>query len=130
MTRTTRTFSDLDLNFTKHPVTDDVALKFDENAIKQSVKNLIFTNHYEKPFHPEIGSEIRALLFEPFSPMLTHTMRQAIINTISNYEPRVRLIDVEVLASPDTNSLYVTIEFVIVNTIRPITLNLVLERSR
>jgi len=130
MARITRTFSDLDLNFTKHPVTDDVTLKFDENAIKQSVKNLVYINHYEKPFHPEIGSEVRALLFEPFSPMLTHMMRQAITNTITNYEPRVRLIDVEVLASPDTNSLYVTIEFTIINTIRPITLNLVLERTR
>jgi phage baseplate assembly protein W len=130
MARTTRTFSDLDLNFTKHPVTNDVSVRFDENAIKQSVKNLIFTNHYEKPFHPEIGSEVRALLFEPFSPMLSHTLKQAIINTISNYEPRVRLYDVEVLASPDTNSIYVTLEFVIVNTTRPITLNLVLERTR
>lgn len=126
----TRTFTDLDLNFTKHPVTDDVAVKYDEEAIKQSVKNLVLTNHYERPFHPEIGSEVKALMFEPATPMTGILLKQAIINTINNYEPRVVLLDVKVLAAIDNNSIYITIEFRIINTTRPITVNLVLERTR
>ena len=128
--RNTRTFSDLDLNFTKHPATGDVVLKYDEQAIKQSVKNLVLTSHYERPFHPEIGSQIRALLFEPATPMLAITLKQAIMNTINTFEPRVKLIDVIITLSPDMNSIYTTIEFTIINTTRPITLSLVLERTR
>ena len=130
MARQTRTFSDLDLNFKSHPATGDVTMKYDENAIKQSIKNLVMTNHYERPFHPEIGSQVRSLLFEPASPMLAITLKQAITNTINTFEPRVKLQDVNVTASPDLNQLYVTIEFTIINTTRPLTMSLVLERTR
>jgi phage baseplate assembly protein W len=130
MARNTRTFTDLDLNFTRHPITDDVSVKFDEQAIKQSVKNLVLTNHYERPFHPEIGSEVKALLFEPANPMTSIMLKQAIVNTINNYEPRVRLIDVIVRGSIDNNTIYVSIEFTIINTTSPITVDLVLERTR
>lgn len=130
MARNTRTFSDLDFNFMANPVTGDITRKFDENAIKQSVKNLIMTQNYERPFHSEIGSPVRGLLFEPATPMLSIMMKQAIIDTITNFEPRVKLIDVIVTLSPDNNELYVSIEFVIVNTTTPLSLNLVLERTR
>lgn len=130
MARQTRTFSDLDLNFKSHPATGDVTMKYDENAIKQSIKNLVMTNHYERPFHPEIGSQVRALLFEPASPMLAITLKQAITNTINTFEPRVKLQDVIVTSSPDLNRLYVTIEFTIINTTSPLTMSLVLERTR
>lgn len=130
MARATKTFSDLDFNFIANPATGDVARKFDENAIKQSVKNLILTSNYEKPFHPEIGSQINSLLFEPFSPMLQAVMVEAIKNTIINYEPRVSLLNVTVNANPDNNSLYVSIIFKIINTETPISVDLVLERTR
>lgn len=130
MARQTRTFSDLDLNFKSHPVTNDVTVKYDENAIKQSIKTLVMTNHYERPFHPEIGSQVRALLFEPATPMLAITLKQAIMNTITAFEPRVKLEDVLITLSPDLNRLYVTIEFTIINTTRPISMSLVLERTR
>lgn len=130
MARNTRTFSDIDLNFMPNPVTGDIFKKLDENAIKQSVKNLVMTNHYERPFHPEIGSQIRALLFEPASPMLSVVLRRAIIDTINNFEPRVVLIDVDVNLRPDNNAVDVTIVFRIVNTERPITISLVLDRTR
>ena len=130
MARQTRTFSDLDLNFKSHPATGDVTMKYDENAIKQSIKNLVMTNHYERPFHPEIGSQVRSLLFEPASPMLAITLKQAITNTINTFEPRVKLQDVNVTSSPDLNQLYVTIEFTIINTTSPLTMSLVLERTR
>ena len=130
MARNTRTFSDLDLNFAPHPVTGDLTQKYDENAIKQAVKNLLQIRHYEKPFHSEIGSPLRELLFEPITPLTEKMARRAIIDIISNFEPRVQLIDVNVIASEDNNSLYINVDFRIVNTERPITLDFVLERTR
>ena len=126
----TRTFSDIDLNFTKHPVTGDLVRKFDEESIKQSVKSLILTQNYERPFHSEIGSQIRGLLFEPATPMLTALLKRAISDTIINFEPRVNLIDVLVRLSPDTNEVYVTIEFTIINTVRPLVVTMILTRTR
>ena len=87
MARNSRIFADLDINFRKHPATDDVTMRYDEEAIKQSIKNLVMTNHYERPFHPEIGSQLRALLFEPASPLLVISLKQSITNTINNFEP-------------------------------------------
>jgi hypothetical protein len=130
MARNTRTFTDLDLNFLAHPVTKDVTTKVDEQAIKGSVRNLILTSNYEKPFHPEIGSPIKSLLFEPATPLLPILIQRAIHQTIDNFEPRVQLTDVVANLSPDSNSIYVTVEFVIVNTTRPITIDLILYRTR
>jgi phage baseplate assembly protein W len=130
MARNTRIFSDLDLNFTAHPVTKDITRRYDENAIKTSLKNLILTRNFERPFHSELGSPINALLFEPPSPMLNITLQRAIVDVVNNFEPRVDLLDVSVLSSPDENSLYVTITFKIVNTQQPLTLDLTLERTR
>jgi len=130
MARNTRTFSDLDLNFHPHPVTGDLTQKYDENAIKQSIKNLLQIRHYEKPFHSEIGSPLRELLFEQFNPLTEKMARRAIIDIISNFEPRVYILDVEVIASDENNSLYINVVFRIVNTERPITLDFLLERTR
>lgn len=130
MARNTRIFSDLDLNFTAHPVTGDISRKYDDNAIKQSVKNLLLTKNFERPFHSEIGSPIRALLFELPGPMFTVMLQRSIIDVINNFEPRVEILDVRVNDSIDTNSVYITLEFKIVNTERPITLDLALERTR
>lgn len=129
-TRNTRTYTDLDLNFFAHPATGDISKKYDENAIKQSVKNLIMTNHYERPFHPEIGSQVMGLLFENDSPMLQATLERAITYTIENFEPRVKLISVQVSLNPDNNAAYVSITFKIVNTERPITVDFTLQRTR
>lgn len=130
MARNTRTFTDLDLNFIANPVTGDVSRKYDENAIKQSIKNLVMTNHYEKPFHPEIGSQVMALLFEPASPFLQVTLQRAIVNTITNFEPRVRILSVDVELSPDTNTAYVSVNFRITNTEKPLTVDFTLQRTR
>jgi phage baseplate assembly protein W len=130
MARNTRTFSDLDLNFTAHPVTKDITLKYDENAVKQALKNLLQIRHYEKPFQSNLGSPLRELLFEPITPLTELMAKRSIIDLISNFEPRVDLIDVNVIASEENNSLYVNIVFKIVNTERPITLEFLLERTR
>ena len=130
MARNTRIYSDLDFMFTAHPVTKDVVRRYDENEVKTALKNLILTRNYERPFHSEIGSPIRALLFEPASPMLNVTLKRAIIDVVNNFEPRVVLTDVQVNSSPDTNSIYVTLYFKLQNTERPLTLELTLERTR
>jgi phage baseplate assembly protein W len=130
MARNTRIFSDLDLNFTAHPVTKDISRRYDENAIKASLKNLILTSNYERPFHSEIGSQVRALLFEPATPMTRALLERSIEDLVTNFEPRVQLINVQADVSEDNNAVYVSVEFKIVNTERPLTLELVLERTR
>lgn len=130
MARNTRTFSDFNFNFTKHPATMDVAMKYDEEAIKASVRNLVLTQNYERPFHSEIGSQIRGLLFEPATPMLNVMLKQAITDTINNFEPRVRLEEVQVVLSPNENLVNVSIYFTIINTTRPLQVDLILTRTR
>lgn len=130
MERNTRTFTDLDLNFLAHPVTKDVTAKTDEQAVKSAVRNLILTSNYEKPFHPEIGSPIKSLLFEQATPLLPVLIQKAIRQTINNFEPRVRLTNVIANLSADTNDVYVTVEFTLINTTSPISVNVVLNRTR
>lgn len=130
MAKNTRTFSDLDLNFTKNPVTKDVSRRYDEDAVKNSLKNLILTNNYERPFHSEIGSPIRKLLFEPASPMLGAMLKQSIGDVIRNFEPRVQIIDIICIVAQDEYTIDVSIEFTILNTTAPITLDLTLQRTR
>jgi phage baseplate assembly protein W len=121
-------------NFTEQPFRysnpADIVKRYDEQAIKASVRNLIMTVNYERPFHPEIGSQINNLLFEPATPMLSALLEQAIRNTIDNFEPRVDLTDVTAFIDGDSNSVEVTIQFTILNTQTPQILNLVLERTR
>ena len=130
MPSSTRQFADLDLNFTPHPETGDVGFKKDENAIKQAVKNLVLTQNFERPFHSEIGSSLRSLLFEPATPMTKEILRKTISDTITNFEPRVDLIDVEIRYTLDDTAVDVRIVFKIRNTFTPIDVNLTLERTR
>jgi len=130
MAHNSRTFTDIDLNFLAHPVTKDVTVKTNEQAIKSSIRNLILTSNYEKPFHPEIGSQINSLLFEPATPMLPIMLKKAIEFTIYNFEPRVNLTNVSTILSEDENSINVSIEFVIINTSTPVGLDLILYRTR
>lgn len=130
MPSSTRQFADLDLNFTPHPVTGDVGFKKDENAVKQAVKNLVLTQNFERPFHSEIGSSLRSLLFEPATPMTKEILRKTISDTITNFEPRVELIDVEIRYKLDDTAVDVRVIFKIVNTFTPIDVNLTLERTR
>jgi len=130
MAHNTRTFSDIDLHFNMHPVTHDITRRLDENSVKHAIKNLILTRNYERPFHSEIGSPIRGLLFEPMTPFTAAIVQRSIIDLISNFEPRVVLIAVDVIPSEENNSLYINIIFKIVNTERPLTLELILERTR
>lgn len=130
MAKNTRIFSDLDFNFTLNPVTHDVTRRYDEDAIKSSLKNLILTGNFERPFHSEIGSPIKKLLFEPATPMLGAMLKRAILDTINSFEPRVNVRDIMVVTNPDNYSIDVSIEFTILNTTAPVTLDITLQRTR
>ena len=94
-TRSARVFKDLDLDFQQNTATKDIQKMLDVESVKRSVKNLINLNHYEKPFHPEIGSNLRGMLFENISPQMTHFIGKQIELLIKNYEPRCRLVQVK-----------------------------------
>ena len=129
--RSTRIYSDLGLSFEKNDATKDLIVKKDVDAVKQSVRNLILTNHYERPFHPEIGSSVTALLFEPMNPITANVLQRAVTEVIENFEPRARLVSVIASAVPDRNSYEITISFYVVNVPGElITLTTMLERSR
>ena len=130
MPRPDKIFSDLDLSFNKHPVTGDIGAKFNEQAVKNSIKNLVLTRHYERPFRSEIGSNIDNMLFELATPALAAILKQEIINLIRNFEPRVDQLEVEVSFSPDNNYFLVKIIFTIVMTTSPIVLEFTLDRTR
>jgi phage baseplate assembly protein W len=125
-----RTFRDLDLNFSIHPIRKDINTHKNEYAIINSVKNLVLTNHYERPFQPEIGSNIRRLLFENVDAVTASQIEREIVETISNFEPRVQVSKVTVVASPDENGFKVNLEFFVINNANPITINFFLERIR
>lgn len=125
-----RTFKDLDLNFNIHPVKKDINTHNNEYAVINSVKNLVLTNHYERPFQPEIGSNIRKLLFENVDSITAARIEREIEETIENFEPRARISKITVLASPDENGFKVEMEFFIINNADPITINFFLQRIR
>ena len=113
--RSSRIYKDLNLNFSANPVTGDVTNVTDVNAVKRSVRNLLLTNHYDKPFHPEIGSNVTALLFENFGPITGNQLSRTIEELISNFEPRARVETVECSPVPDTNTYDVRIYFYVQN---------------
>lgn len=112
------------------PNTADLPVKTNDNAIKNAVKNLILTRHYERHFHSEIGSTVNDLLFELMTPGLLAVLNQEIRDVITNFEPRVELLDVNTVFNYDRNAVDITILFRIINTTRPITLQFTLERTR
>lgn len=125
-----RQFSDLDLNFNIHPIKKDIIRLTNERAVVSSIKNLLLTNYYERPFQPYIGSNIRALLFEPLDNITATNIERAIQQTIENFEPRARLLVVQVVPDPDNNAFGVYMEFKIQNVSDPVSVNFLLERIR
>ena len=125
-----RTYKDLDLNFKIHPIKKDITKKIGEYAIINSVKNLVSTNFYERPFRPEIGSGVRSLLFEMVDTIVAAQIERAISEVIENFEPRVRVTRVVASPSPDENLYNVRMDFFIINNPNPISIDFFLERIR
>ena len=113
--RSSRVYKDLNLNFSTNPITQDVTTVTDVNAVKRSVRNLLLTNHYDRPFHPEIGSNVQALLFENFGPITGNQLSRTIEELIANFEPRARVENVECFPLPNTNTYDIRIYFYIEN---------------
>lgn len=130
-------FVDLDFGFAQNPLTGDVSVKTDANAINQSLKNLILTMYYERPFQSNLGSLVNQLLFEPITPILPSTLQRAIEQVIRNFEPRVSLKEINIQInsggegrSVEENGVFIEIYYTILQTQEIQTVNLFLERTR
>ena len=129
--RNVRTYSDLDLFFGAKNVTKDISKVTNIQAVKRSVRNLVLTNHYEKPFHPEISSGVRGMLFELMSPVTAATLTKQIENVIANYEPRAQVRTIRSIPNVDNNAYDVQIEFYVINApTELVELTVMLERLR
>ena len=129
--RNVRQYTDLDLFFAKKATSKDISKVTDIQAVKRSIRNLVLTNHYEKPFHPEIGSGVRGILFEPMTPLTAHILTRKIEDVIINFEPRARLISVKAIPNLDRNEYECTVQFYVVNApTELVDLTVFLERLR
>jgi phage baseplate assembly protein W len=124
-------YTDIDFGFRPNPNTGDIALKRDEQAVKQSVINILSTNRGERPFDPDFGANIRNQLFENFDPIVKQLIDDDIRSALRNYEPRVRVLNVQVDAKPDQNSIDISVEFEIQSPEQTVTtVNFSVERLR
>ena len=128
--RSVKTYSDLNLNFTRNPATGDVARLTDIEAVKRSVRNLVLTNQFERPFHTEIGSSVRALLFENVTPLNAILLEDRIREVIINFEDRAEITSVRVIDDADRNGYRVIINFQVLNSVENVTITEFLQRLR
>jgi phage baseplate assembly protein W len=129
-TNIARQFKDLDLNFAIHPLKKDVNKHLDQMAVINAVKNLVLTSHYEKPFNPDYGSNVRKLLFETLDIITASAIEREIQQTIESFEPRVRVISLAVIPDIENNGFTVRMQFYIVNQTNPVSISFLLERTR
>jgi len=123
-------YTDIDLNFSRNPVTNDVSVVQDTNAIKAAVRNIILTDFGERPFNPKFGSSVRGLLFEPANPITASAIETRIRSSLKNYEPRINILRLDVIASPNENSFEVTLGFRMPGDTRTATVPITLKRLR
>jgi len=130
LTKKREIYSDFGKDLLLNPVSSDVSRKINEEAVKESIKNLILTDRGERLFQPEVGCDIRAMLFENFTQETVDTMRNMVFETIQTYEPRCNLLGVDVTGRIDSNEIRVIITFALINNEEPTTLEVVLNRIR
>lgn len=130
MTTLQKVYSDIDMTFTRKPVTNDIALRFDIQAVISSIRNLLLTKYYERPFNSSIGSKIYTLLFEPMDIMTARQLEKEIRTTITNFEPRVELQQVVVTPIETKNSYQVSLVFFTENSNQAYNVSILLERTR
>ena len=122
-------YLDIDLTFAKRP-SGDVYKKKDAAAVKQSIKNLLLTDFYEKPFQPFYGANLRAMLFELADEDTEDEVEENIRNAINKYEPRAEILTITVNVLPDQNDMRVSVYFKIINTQETVTFTTNLSRLR
>lgn len=125
-----KTYSDLDLTFRKQPVTRDVSFSYNEQSVIRSIRNLLSTEYFERPFKPDLGSSINHLLFEPVSVLTANLISDEIKRVIYNFEPRAKISEVDVIPNPDQNAFTVNLYFFVENQTTPTAINLILKRTR
>ena len=129
--RAPQIYSDIDLFFGPKSGSKDITKIIDVAAVKRSIRNLVLTNEGEKPFHPEIGSGVRGVLFELMSPITAYSLSLKVEDVIENFEPRARLESVRVTPNLDRNAYEVSIEFYVINApTELVSMDLLLERVR
>jgi phage baseplate assembly protein W len=126
----TRSYKDLDLNFAIHPIKKDINKVIGENAVIASLRNLLLTAQFERPFQPYLGGNIKALLFEPLDVITAKNLEVQIKTTVDNFEPRVIVQSVLVKPDFDNNGFIVNLTFRLVNQLNPIQITFFLERVR
>lgn len=122
-------YSDFKKDLEISPLSDDLTVLKDEDAVKEAIKNLILTDRGERLMRPSIGGNIRAMLFENITPATIKLIEDQVRTTINLYEPRAKLIDV-IVSTPGENTIAVKIQFYIVNREMPVELDVFLERTR
>jgi len=125
----TRAYSDIDLSFDIKP-SGDVYKKTDAEAVKQSVKNILLCNRFNKPFMPGFGADLQSLLFDLADPLIEDDIRTKVTNNLESYEPRAKIQNITVNSSPDYNSVEVSVTFAVVNTNKEVTLTTTVSRLR
>jgi len=123
-------YSDFHMDLSINPITEDLALKTNEEAIKESLRNIILTDRGERLFQPNLGSDVRASLFENANPVSLKILEERVRDAIDNFEPRVSVIDVDLLSIYDDNTVQITIQFYIRNREDPLQLSMFIERVR
>lgn len=123
-------YKDLGLSFIPHPVTKNVPVLKNENAVKRAIRNLILTNQGEQFFNELYGGNITSLLFENFTPITVMEIKASVIDTVQVYEPRATVLDVDVIAQPDSNSIKINIVFQINDSPQSSLLTFTVERVR
>ena len=123
-------YSDFLNDLTPHPVVKDVVRNTNEAAVNRSIRNLILTDRGERLYQPDIGSDIRQMLFEPMIQTTSDLIRKFVQNTITNYEPRVKVLNIDVTAYENQNAYAITITYLIINKQDPVQLTVTLDRAR
>jgi phage baseplate assembly protein W len=130
-TATEEVYSDFNVNFNIHPIKEDLTRLVNEDAVLRSIKNIVQTDHYERPFRPMFGANIKKYLFEQLNPITLQLIKSQIVSALANYEPRANIIDVVVSSSSsDNNSVEITITFSTINNLRPVTTTITLALDR
>ena len=130
MTQLQKIYSDLDLRFKPQPGSKDISISYDDQAVIRSIRNLLLTKPYERLWNPELGSDIDGLLFEPISPLTANLLRDEIIRTINNWEPRAKIASIDIVPYIDQNGYNISLSFYIGNNTTPTGINLILQRAR
>lgn len=123
-------FSDFRTDFAKHPLNDDVLVKTDEAAVKESIRNLLLTNKGERLFRPNLGSNLRYMLFDSNTPVVLKLIQEQVRDTLETYEPRINIDDINIISNLDDNVVQIVIMFSIRNTEHQLSTTVFLERTR